>query len=86
MRFPRQTFNRTAARISATSLSLAAIGLVIPTIFHLAANRQPGGWSPQAEQHLSVAIAAVLFVTYILLLIFSLVTHKKLFAGEGGSR
>ena len=84
MRFPRQTFNRTAARISATSLSLAAIGLVIPTIFHLAANRQPGGWSPQAEQHLSVAIAAVLFVTYILSLIFSLVTHKKLFAGEGG--
>src|SRR5512142_2780195 len=34
MRFPRQTFNQTAARISATSLSLAAVGLIIPTTFH----------------------------------------------------
>ncbi len=83
MRYPRQTFNQTAARISATSLSLAAIGLIIPTIFHLSADRQPGGWSPQAEQNLSMAIASVLFVTYMLWLVFALITHKKLFAGQG---
>jgi Ca2+:H+ antiporter len=83
MRFHRQTFNQTAARISATSLSLAAIGLIIPTIFHLSADRQPGGWSPQAEQNLSLAIAAVLFISYLLSLVFSLITHKALFAGEG---
>jgi Ca2+:H+ antiporter len=83
MRFPRQTFNQTAARISATSLSLAAVGLIIPTIFHLAADRQPGGWSPQAEQNLSMAIAAVLFITYILWLVFMLITHKEIFAGQG---
>ena len=83
MRFPRQTFNQTAARISATSLSLAAIGLIIPTIFHQAADRQPGGWSPQAEQNLSMAIAAVLFLTYILWLVFMLITHKELFTGQG---
>ena len=82
-RFHRQTFNQTAARISATSLSLAAIGLIIPTIFHLSAGRQPGGWSPQAEQNLSMAIAAVLFVSYLLSLVFSLITHKALFAGQG---
>ncbi|MDZ4345901.1 MAG: calcium/proton exchanger, partial [Candidatus Binatia bacterium] len=86
MRFPRQTFNQTAARISATSLSLAAVGLIIPTIFHLAADRQPGGWSAQAEQNLSMAIAAVLFITYILSLVFSLITHKQLFAGESGGK
>jgi Ca2+:H+ antiporter len=86
MRFPRQTFNQTAARISATSLSLAAVGLIIPTIFHLAADRQPGGWSPQAEQSLSLAIAAVLFITYILSLVFSLITHKELFGGEVGGK
>jgi Ca2+:H+ antiporter len=83
MRFSRQTFNQTAARISATSLSLAAVGLIIPTIFHVAADRQPGGWSAQAEQNLSMAIAAVLFLTYILWLIFMLITHKELFAGQG---
>ena len=81
-RFSRQRFNQTAARVSSTSLTLAAIGLIIPTIFHLAADQQPGGWSPQAEQRLSVAIAAVLFVTYLLSLVFSLVTHKDLFAGD----
>ena len=81
MRFNRQTFNKTGARIAATSLSLAAIGLIIPTIFHLSADRQPGGWSPQAERSLSLAIAGVLFITYILWLIFSLITHKELFAG-----
>src|SRR4030095_3263282 len=31
---PKQTFNQTAARVSATSLGLAAIALIIPTIFH----------------------------------------------------
>jgi Ca2+:H+ antiporter len=83
MRYPRQTFNQTAARFSATSLSLASVGLIIPTIFHVAADRQPGGWSAQAEQNLSMAIAAVLFLTYILWLVFMLITHKQLFAGHG---
>jgi len=82
IRFPRQTFNQTAARISATSLTLAAIGLIIPTIFHLSAAQIPGGWSPQAEQNLSLAIAAVLLITYILWLVFTLVTHRKLFVGQ----
>lgn len=82
-RFSRQTFNKTAARVSATSLGLAAIGLVIPTVFHLAGNQQPGSWSPAAEQRLSLAIAVVLLTTYILSLVFSLVTHKDLYTGEG---
>ena len=82
-RFSRQTFNRTAARVSATSLGLAAIGLVIPTVFHLAADQQPGSWSPAAEQRLSLAIAVVLMTTYVLSLVFSLVTHKDLYTGEG---
>jgi Ca2+:H+ antiporter len=70
-------FKQTAARVASTSLTLAAIGLIIPTIFHVAADQQPGGWSPQAEQRLSVAIAAVLFVTYLLSLVFSLVRTKS---------
>lgn len=81
MRFPRQTFNQTTARMAATSLGLAAIGLIFPTIFHLAPDRLQGGWSPRAEQSFSLAIAAVLFITYILWLLFSLITHNELFAG-----
>lgn len=47
-KYQEQRFNRTAARSSCTSLSLAAIGLLIPTVFHLTANTRPGGgvrWS-----------------------------------------
>jgi len=81
MRFPHQRFNQTGTRTAATSLSLAAIGLIIPTIFHVATEQQPGGWSSAAAQNLSVAVAVVLFATYVLWLVFSLITHKNLFAG-----
>jgi Ca2+:H+ antiporter len=82
MRFPHQRFNQTGTRVAATSLTLAAIGLIIPTIFHLATERQPGDWSRQATENLSVAVAVVLFVTYVLWLVFSLKTHRDLFTGE----
>jgi len=41
-----------------------------------------GGWTPAKEQGLSLAIAIVLFLTYILTLVFSLVTHRELFGAD----
>jgi len=81
LRYKKQTFNKTAARASCTALILAAGALVIPTIFHEAAARTPTGWTPLAEQRLSLAIAIVLIATYGAMLLFSLVTHKQLFVG-----
>jgi Ca2+:H+ antiporter len=84
-KFKAQKFDRTAASSSATALTLAAIALLIPTIFHLAAQQVPvsgGGWTPLKEQNLSLAIAVVLIVTYAFTLLFSLVTHKELYVGE----
>jgi Ca2+:H+ antiporter len=83
-KYKEQRFNRTAARTSVISLSLAAIGLIIPTVFHRAADSRPGGWSPLVEQKLSLAIAIVLFLTYFCMLGFSLWTHKYLFRGAHG--
>src|SRR5438477_12189815 len=80
-KYKEQRFNRTAARTSVISLSLAAIGLIIPTVFHLAAHSSPGGWSPLIEQKLSLGIAVVLLLTYFCLLGFSLRTHKHFFQG-----
>jgi Ca2+:H+ antiporter len=80
-KYKEQRFNRTAVTTSVTSLSLAAIGLVIPTVFHRAADRTTGGWSPLVEQKLSLAIAVVLFLTYFFMLGFSLWTHKHFFQG-----
>jgi Ca2+:H+ antiporter len=82
LKFNRQTFNKTAAHALSTTLILAAIALIIPTVFHMAADQVKGGWTPAAEQRLSLAIAIVLFVTYLATLIFSLRTHKALFTGE----
>ncbi len=82
LRHARQQFNKTAVRASCTALMLAAFALVIPTVFHVAADKDPGKWTPVAEQDLSVAIAVVLLLSYVALLIFSLVTHGDLFTGE----
>lgn len=85
LKYDKQKFNRTAASVSATALTLAAIALIIPTIFHVTAAQVPveqGGWTPEQEQQLSLAIAVVLFLTYALVLIFTLVTHRQLFGGD----
>ncbi len=81
VRYRSQSFNKTAARVSSTSLGLASIALIIPTVFHAASDARPAGWSRETEQKLSLAIAVVLLATYALSLLFSLVTHKALFTG-----
>jgi Ca2+:H+ antiporter len=84
MKFSEQKFNRTAASSSTASMALAAIALVIPSIFHITAAKRPGGWSQATENQLSLAIAVVLLLTYFCTLLFTLKTHKHHFAGESG--
>jgi len=79
-RHPVQQFNRTAVRSGMSSLALAAVGLFIPTVFHLTAATRPGGRDPVIEQRLSLAIAGILFATYVCSLAFSLKTHRQFFA------
>ena len=87
LKYKIQRFNRTAVSMSATALTLAAIALIMPTIFHVVAAQTPvalGGWTPEKEQNLSLAIAIVLIITYGLTLLFSLVTHRSFFTGADG--
>lgn len=77
LRFRSQRFNRTAASLGATMLALSAVALVVPAIFH----RVAGAGSEAAERGLSLEIAAVLFVTYVLSLVFALRTHAHLYMG-----
>jgi Ca2+:H+ antiporter len=81
----RQTFERTAANVQAIMLMLAAAALAMPAIFQLV----HGGGLPRPEakskdfsgdvEHLSIAVAVVLLVTYVAGLVFSLRTHRDLF-------
>ena len=81
LKYPVQRFNTTAVRSSTTSLMLAAIALLVPTVFHQTAALHRPGWSAQTEQHLSLAIAIVLCLSYAATLVFTLMTHRELFAG-----
>jgi Ca2+:H+ antiporter len=76
----KQTFNRTAATLGATMLALAATGLVIPTIFFHLTRHRAGPETTGALNYLSEEIAVILALLYVLSLVFSLVTHRHLFA------
>ena len=78
LRFHSQQYNITAARSQATMLLIAAISLVVAGAFRDVV--EPG--APQLIG-LSLAIAAVLLAVYVCNLVFSLVTHRRLFEGSG---
>lgn len=78
----RQTFNRTSASLGATLLALASIGLIVPTIYyHLTKGVQNADEATETLNYLSDEIAIVLAVMYLLSLLFTLLTHRHLFAG-----
>jgi Ca2+:H+ antiporter len=82
IKFPVQQFQATAARTQGTLLTLASIALIVPAAFHHVAG--PEGWPK--EKDLSLEIAIVLIAIYAGHLIFSLVTHKRLFTGLPSSQ
>jgi Ca2+:H+ antiporter len=80
-----QRFDRTAANVQSLMLILAVAALVMPAIFELV----EGQGLPMVSQervsfdstveHLSLAVAIVLILTYVAGLVFSLRTHRELF-------
>jgi Ca2+:H+ antiporter len=79
MKYETQTFNRTAATASATSLALAAISLTVPAVFDAWAHSS-NVQAIQREDELALGISIVLFIVYLLGLLFSLKTHKHHYA------
>lgn len=81
----KQFFNRTGAAIQTSMLMLAAAALLMPAIFELVEGKGlplPGSESTHyggTVEHLSLAVAIVLIITYVLGLVFSLRTHRDLF-------
>ena len=71
LRRTRQTFNQTTAGMSAALLTLASVGLVIPAVLQLSTST--------VKNELSLEIASILFVLYLLSLVFTLKTHRQLF-------
>jgi Ca2+:H+ antiporter len=78
MKYERQKFNQTASGMGASLLLLAAAGLIIPALFHFTAADR----GVAIERELSLTISFVLFAIYVASLLFTLKTHRHLFAGE----
>ena len=72
-----QEFNRGSARLQASLLFLATVALLIPSL-----SREAGPGSSQAAfvQTLSLGLSVLLIVAYALGMLFSLKTHRELFA------
>jgi Ca2+:H+ antiporter len=84
----KQHFSRTGASIQTSMLMLAAAALLMPAIFELVEGKglpQPGSEAIEyggTVEHLSIAVAIVLIVTYVFGLFFSLKTHRDIFNPE----
>ena len=83
LKYHVQEFNRVGARLQASLLFLATIALLIPSTVG-----EPGLASSSAfTQTLSLGLSAMLIVAYGLGMLFSLKTHRELFASaehDGG--
>jgi Ca2+:H+ antiporter len=80
LKYKTQTFNRMAAQNQATMLLLAAVSLIMPAAYHYLA----GPAAVAHEDDLSMEISIILLIVYGASLVFTLITHKSLFGGEGG--
>ena len=78
LKYERQKLNQTAAGMGASLLLLAAVGLIIPALFHFTAVER----GVAVERELSLTISFILFASYVASLLFTLKTHHHLFAGE----
>ena len=77
VRYHVQEFNRTNARMQAGLMFLATVALLIPS----AIGRADATGAATVMGKLSVGLAVVLIATYVLGMLFSLKTHRELFAG-----
>lgn len=86
MRYPRQTFNRIGSSMNVAMLAIALIAMVIPAVIAHGSGFDPALANPVLAQRLlhraSVGISVILLAVYGLSLLFSLKTHKFVFAAE----
>jgi Ca2+:H+ antiporter len=80
-----QDYNRNTARLQAGMLFLATIAMLVPSVL---ADSDAATTNPAFAHSLSVSLSILLIITYALGLMFSLKTHRELFAsvdhGESG--
>lgn len=77
LKYKQQRFNNRLAEHNSTLMIMAVIGLFVPAVFIVSEN-----FTWDKDQFLSLAVAGILIVSYILWLIFSMITHKDMLSDE----
>jgi Ca2+:H+ antiporter len=77
LKYKEQKFNNRLADHNSTLMIMAVIGLFVPAVFVVSQK-----FTIEKDQFLSLAVAGILIISYILWLIFSMVTHKDMLSDE----
>ena len=80
LKYHVQEFNRVSARLQAGLLFLATVALLVPSAVERGRRRRR---APRSRTDLSVGLSVLLIVAYGLGLLFSLKTHREVFAQRG---
>ncbi|MDP4144269.1 MAG: calcium/proton exchanger [Bacillota bacterium] len=80
LKYKTQRFNRNAIDISSSMLLFSVIGLSIPAIFTHTVNKEL--LNSSRYEWLSIAVASIMLIIYLLSLYFSFHTHKDLLGTE----
>ncbi|MEO7156747.1 MAG: calcium/proton exchanger, partial [Vicinamibacterales bacterium] len=80
----KQTFNRAHAGQLSSMLVLATIGLLLPAMFDYAIGDRADAGRLLRDEHLSLSVSVVLILVYVANLIYTLVTHRDVFAFAEG--
>lgn len=79
----KQTFRRERAGLLSSMLVLLLIALLLPAVFDLAMRLKPGPSDVTlSDEQLSLGVSGVLLVLYAGNLVYTLVTHRDVFAGD----
>jgi Ca2+:H+ antiporter len=78
----KQTFKREHAGLLGSLLILCVIALIIPALFDLTERGLSASKAPHLDESLSLGVSVVLIFTYVANLIYTLITHKDVFAYE----
>ena len=82
----RQTFSQASAGLLSTLLFLVVVAILLPAVFDLTERvAAPGVNTSLIDERLSLGVSVVLLLLYAGNLIYTLVTHRDVFAGDAPS-
>src|SRR4051794_194604 len=78
----KQVFQREKAGLLASLLILSVIALLVPALFDYTERARNFSQTGKLDEHLSLGVAVVLIIAYGANLLYTLVTHRSVFASE----